>query len=146
MLKNFLLLFFALSFLACASPSHQRSFGTIMDDSLTAMSLKTKFIKDNSIPAKDISIKVHNGVVTLTGEVDNQNAVNRAIEVAEMQKGVQEVKAYLVLKDFGTLRQKQDQKSFFKTLFQTKRSKGSQSPKEKLNEKDLDEETVHDDD
>lgn len=145
MTKKFLALVFALSFLACASSTHKRSLGTIVDDSITAMGLKTKFIKDDSVPARDISVKVRHGVVTLTGELDNQNAVNRAIEVAEMQKGVKEVKAYLVLREFGNLRQKPVGKPLFKTLFQNKRSKGSLSPKEGLNEKDLDEETVRGD-
>lgn len=147
MIKNLSIILLAFAFLACAAKTQSRSFGQIVDDSFTAIQLKSKFIRDDSIPAKNISIKVQQGVVTLTGELDNETAINRAIEVAEMQKGVKEVKAYLVLKEFGHLKKTEPKPGFLKTLFSKNRSGGTRSQKTSLGETDLlEEESVRDND
>lgn len=147
MVKNLSILLLAFAFLACAAQNQSRNFGQIVDDSLTTIQLKSKFIRDDSIPAKNISIKVQRGVVTLTGELDNETAINRAIEVAEMQKGVKEVKAYLVLKEFGHLKKTSSKPGFLKTLFSKNRSGGTPSQKTSLGETDLlEEESVRDND
>lgn len=90
---------------SCASTAHKRSFGEVIDDEVVAVNLKTKFMKDKAVPAKKILIRVWKGVVTLKGELDSQSSINRAIELAEKQRGVREVNSLLVLQGFGTLKE-----------------------------------------
>lgn len=146
-MATFVFVFFLLS---CAATPQKRSLGQVMDDSFLTMQLKSKFVRDKTVPAGAVSVKIRHGVVTLTGEVNDQKAINRAVELSEMQKGVKEVRAYLVLKEFGQLQKKgasADNRSFFKTLFSNDRSKGSESITKGLQEKDLlEKETVHDND
>ena len=81
-------------------------------------------------------------MVTLKGEIEKQEQINRAIELAEEQKGVKEVKAFLVLKPYGHLRES-GKKPFFRNWF--KRSSkgravtasGKTDNKTKLQEKNL---------
>src|SRR5687768_8173219 len=94
-----------LCFTHCASSGGRRSFAQAVDDEVIALNLRTKFMKDKDVPANDILISVWNGVVTLKGEIDQQEQINRTIEIAERQRGVKEVKAHLVLKEFGQLRE-----------------------------------------
>ena len=123
---------------ACASHSEKRNIGQVIDDQFISVKLKTKFMKDDLIKSKDIDIKVRKGTVTLKGEVDNHDQINKAIEISEMQKGVKEVKAYLVLKEFGRLPNTRKVKKR-KTLFLNKRLQNSNS-EDDLQEQDLENE------
>lgn len=125
----------------------KRSLGEAISDEVIAFHLNAKFAKDKIVPAKDILIGVKKGVVTLRGELKTQEQINRAIEIAELQKGVKEVKAFLVLKEFGNLReddtaQNTEKKSFFKSLLPS-RSKEAGHQVAKSNSR-LKEKTLHD--
>lgn len=104
----------------CSATPKKRSFGQVIDDNVILVKLKTRFIKDKKVPSKDISIQVWKGVVTLKGELQTQEQINHAIELAEMQKGVREVKTYLVLNGFGELK-KPGPGNSFKSIFKKKR-------------------------
>lgn len=118
--------------------AQKRSFGDVVDDTLIASKLRIKFMNDKLVPAKDIKIKVLQGVVTLNGELTTQDEINRAIEISEKQNGVREVKAYLVLKEFGELRSEPDKKGHGFSLFGKRgESKPKQDNKDSLKEKDL---------
>lgn len=53
--------------------------------------VKAKFVADDAVKASQIEVTTKNGVVTLTGNVDSENAKKRAIELAEATKGVTSV-------------------------------------------------------
>lgn len=133
----FMILVFAVS---CAAGGKKRTFGQALDDEFIALSLRTKFIKDKTVPSNEILINVWQGVVMLKGEMENQDEINRAIELAERQKGVKEVKAFLVLKSFGRLKEDKTKakkkKSFFKEIFGTK-EKSRSAKSDVLQEKNL---------
>lgn len=137
-LKNIIFpLLMALMTLHCAASSQSRSFGEIVEDKVVAFRLKTKYMKDRDVPAKDVSVNVWRGAVTLKGELVEQEQINRAIEIAERQKGVKEVKAFLVLKEFGESRKiKSERPSFFKKMFSSSGSKSGRK-QDTLKEKDL---------
>lgn len=99
-MKTLFPVFFIIAMLSagCSATATKRSFGQVVDDSVIHVKLKTKFAKDKLVKARDINIDVYKGVVTLQGIVETQAQINRAIEIAEQQAGVREVKAYLVLK------------------------------------------------
>jgi len=50
--------------------------------------VKSKFVADDLVKASQIEVQTSKGVVTLTGNVDNDATKNRAIELARGTKGV----------------------------------------------------------
>ena len=60
------------------------------DAGITA-NVKTKLVADEVVKASQIDVTTTNGIVTLTGNVDNENAKIRAIELAKGTKGVTSV-------------------------------------------------------
>jgi hyperosmotically inducible protein len=61
------------------------------DAGITAL-IKTKLAADDRVRASEINIDTTNGVVTLTGNVDGQDARVRALQLAKETSGVREVK------------------------------------------------------
>jgi hypothetical protein len=96
-------IFVLITLCSCAATAHKRSFGEVVDDNVVALRLQSKYMKDEIVKAKDVHIQVWKGVATLTGRVNSQAQINRAIEIAEQQKGIREVKAYLILRGEGEL-------------------------------------------
>lgn len=101
MKKLILFVLVILLFSQCSATTSKRSTGETIDDSVIMTKLRAKYINDKTVKSNQIKVKSWKGVVTLSGVLDNQTAMNRAIEIAEQQNGVKEVKAYLVLKDSG---------------------------------------------
>ncbi len=83
----------------CAKNSQNRTVTRAFDESVLDLKLRSKFMKDKSVPSNRIRIDIERDVVTLQGRLQNQDQINRAIEIAEQQQGVAEVKSYLVLED-----------------------------------------------
>lgn len=96
-IRCFLIFFLALSLAACSSTPKKRSFGEVVDDAVITTKLKTKFMKDKGVKAHDIDIDTWKGVVSLKGTVESKSQISRAIELAERQRGVRQVKSYLVV-------------------------------------------------
>lgn len=94
-----LALIFLMGAFACSSTPQKRSIGEVIDDSVISNKLKVKFLKDKSVKGFKINIDTWKGVVSLRGKVNTQEQINRAVEIAERQPGVREVKSYLVLKE-----------------------------------------------
>ena len=138
MSKKVVVLLLAL-FCLVATHSHARGFTDVVDDAAIATKLRFALMNDTQVAAKNIQIKVVSGVVTLEGYVDSQEQINQAIELAEKQKGVHEVKAYLVLKEFGQLKTVKEHKSgnFFHGIFHSHGTKPAKNKKEELGEVDL---------
>lgn len=82
---------------ACSSTPHKRSIGEVIDDSVISNKLKVKYLKDKTVKGLKINIDTRKGVVTLKGRVENQRQIDRAIDIAERQPGVKEVKSNLVV-------------------------------------------------
>jgi hyperosmotically inducible protein len=54
--------------------------------------IKTKLAADPVVKAHQIDVDTNNGVVTLTGNIDSQDAKDRALQIAKETKGVVEVR------------------------------------------------------
>jgi len=54
--------------------------------------IKTKLAADDRVRASEINVDTTNGVVTLTGNVDSQEARDQAIKLAKETSGVRDVK------------------------------------------------------
>ena len=61
------------------------------DAGLTGM-IKTKLAADDRVRASEINVDTTNGVVTLTGNVDSQEARDAAVQLAKETSGVRDVK------------------------------------------------------
>lgn len=68
-----------------------RQVGTIANDGTITMKVNSKFIGDSMISTFDIDVDTHNGVVTLTGNVANQQVAERAVMLARSVYGVRDV-------------------------------------------------------
>jgi hyperosmotically inducible protein len=71
------------------------------DAGITGM-IKTKLAADGRVKASEINVDTTNGVVTLTGNVDGQDARDRAIQLAKETSGVREVKDMIAVRTGST--------------------------------------------
>jgi osmotically-inducible protein OsmY len=69
----------------------QRSVGDVIDDSLITTKIKARFAADPQVSALAINIDTVNGIVSLTGVVDSEQARQRAIQLAQGTEGVKQV-------------------------------------------------------
>lgn len=67
-------------------------------DSATTSEIKAKFLTDDIIPSRHISVETTQGIVLLTGTVDTPTQAARAEQVAKAVKGVKSVKNELKVK------------------------------------------------
>lgn len=70
------------------------SFGQMQDffsDSAITAQIKTALIGENGVEGLSISVETHQGKVILSGFVDNETRIRRAVEIASSMRGVQHV-------------------------------------------------------
>lgn len=97
MRKKILLLLGLVFLVACSSTPHKRSVGEVIDDSVISNKLKIKYLKNIHMRALKINIDTWKGVVTLKGKVKSQDQIDKAVDIAERQPGVKEVKSNLTV-------------------------------------------------
>lgn len=68
-----------------------RTIGTQVDDALITAKVKAKLMEDPITKARKIDVDTVSGVVTLTGLVESEKEINRAIEIAKSVPGVMRV-------------------------------------------------------
>jgi osmotically-inducible protein OsmY len=86
------------TFTACASTSKQEGTGEYVDDSVITTKVKSLLAADDFLKSFEIGVETRKGVVQLSGFVDSQKAVNRAVEITRSVKGVKSVKNSLIVK------------------------------------------------
>jgi hyperosmotically inducible periplasmic protein len=82
----------------CASGGHQRSSGEVFDDATITTKVKSALLKEDDVKSFDIKVETFNGTVQLSGFVDSQWQIDKAVQVASAVKGVQSVKNDLIHK------------------------------------------------
>jgi len=70
----------------------ERSAGTMLDDTTITTKVKSALIGEKDIKARNIDVDTVNGVVALSGFVDSQLEIDRALAVARSVSGVRQVK------------------------------------------------------
>ena len=65
--------------------------GTQLDDGIVTAKVKTALLSDPGVKSADIAVVTRKGEVQLSGFVDNQGQIDRAINVARVVEGVQGV-------------------------------------------------------
>ena len=87
-----------ISMVACSKPADttgmpapSTTVGTQLDDSVITARVKAALLTDPSIKGLDIAVNTRKGEVQLSGFVDNQGQIDRALEIAHGVKGVTQV-------------------------------------------------------
>ncbi|MCK9296901.1 MAG: BON domain-containing protein [Desulfobulbaceae bacterium] len=88
----FLAILLVSSLLGCASTAKHEGTGEYVDDSVITSKVKAEIFQDDSLKSSEINVETFKGVVQLSGFVNSQADINRAVEVAGSVKGVTSVK------------------------------------------------------
>jgi osmotically-inducible protein OsmY len=86
------------TFMACASTPRQEGTGEYVDDSVITTKVKSLLAADDFLKSFQIGVETYKGTVQLSGFVNSQNAVNKAVEITRSVKGVGSVKNNLIVK------------------------------------------------
>jgi osmotically-inducible protein OsmY len=89
---NFFLVILLVSFLGCASTAKQEGTGEYFDDSVITAKVKAEIFQDASLKSSEINVETFKGVVQLSGFVNSQADINKAVEIARSVRGVASVK------------------------------------------------------
>lgn len=68
-----------------------------LDDSAITAQIKAEILKDPQLKVTQINVTTTNGVVRLSGVVDNRQRLDRAMEIARGIKHVKSVESHLVI-------------------------------------------------
>lgn len=80
------------SLLGCAGTSTKESTGEYVDDSVITTKVKTAILNEPSLKVLQINVETFKGTVQLSGFVNSQANINRAVEVARGVPGVTSVR------------------------------------------------------
>jgi osmotically-inducible protein OsmY len=97
-IRYLLVLMLMATFVACASTPKQEGTGEYVDDSVITTKVKSLLAADDFLKSFQIGVETRKGIVQLSGFVDSQNAVNKAVQITRDVKGVKSVKNSLILK------------------------------------------------
>jgi osmotically-inducible protein OsmY len=89
---NFFLVILLVSFLGCAPTAKQEGTGEYIDDSVITIKVKAEILKDDTLKSSEINVETFKGVVQLSGFVNSQADIDKAVEVARSVKSVTSVK------------------------------------------------------
>jgi osmotically-inducible protein OsmY len=80
------------SAVGCASTAKQEGTGEYVDDSVITTKVKTAIFNEATLKSAEINVETFKGVVQLSGFVNSQADINKAVEVARGVSGVTSVK------------------------------------------------------
>jgi osmotically-inducible protein OsmY len=80
------------SVVGCASTSSKEGTGEYVDDSVITTKVKAAIFNEPTLKSAEINVETFKGVVQLSGFVNSQADINKAVEVARSVKGVTSVK------------------------------------------------------
>jgi osmotically-inducible protein OsmY len=76
----------------CAATRTQESTGQYMDDTAITAKVKTAIFQDPNLKSAEINVETFKGVVQLSGFVNSEADINRAVTVTRNIDGVKSVK------------------------------------------------------
>lgn len=82
----------------CASTSQKQGTGEYVDDAVITTKVKAAIFNEPSLKSLEIKVDTFKGAVQLSGFVNSQADINKAVEVARSVKGVTTVKNDMRLK------------------------------------------------
>lgn len=87
-----------IAFMGCASTRTHESPGEYIDDSVITLKVKTAILGEETLKSAEINVETFKGVVQLSGFVNSQADINKAVVVAKSVNGVISVKNDMQLK------------------------------------------------
>ncbi|MBI2902191.1 MAG: BON domain-containing protein [Candidatus Methylomirabilis oxyfera] len=82
----------------CAPTATRESAGEYLDDSTITTKIKAKLLGDPVVSGFAVSVETFRGRVVLSGFVNSQTQIDRAIALSREVPGVREVQSALVIK------------------------------------------------
>jgi osmotically-inducible protein OsmY len=76
----------------CAGTSKQESTGGYIDDTVLTTKVKAAVFNEPTLKSTEINVETFKGVVQLSGFVNSQADINKAVEIAREVPGVRSVK------------------------------------------------------
>lgn len=76
----------------CASTSTQSGTGEYIDDSVITAKVKAAILNEETLKVAEINVETFKGVVQLSGFVNSQDDINRAVVITRGVAGVKSVK------------------------------------------------------
>ena len=80
------------SVVGCSSTPKQEGTGEYIDDSVITTKVKAAIFNEPSLKSSEINVETFKGVVQLSGFVNSQADINKAVEVTRSVSGVTSVK------------------------------------------------------
>jgi len=74
-----------------ALKSGDGTMGARLDDGITTTKVKAALLADSAVKGTAIEVETQNGIVQLSGFVDSQSQIDRAVQLAQGVQGVQKV-------------------------------------------------------
>jgi hyperosmotically inducible protein len=90
--STFFIAVFIASALGCAATETRQSTSGYVDDSWITTKVKSEIFAEPSLKVAQVNVETYQGVVQLSGFVDSNAAMAKAVEVARAVKGVKSVK------------------------------------------------------
>ena len=84
--------------MGCASTSTKEGTGEYIDDSVITTKVKAAILNEPTLKSAEINVETFKGKVQLSGFVNSQGDINRAVQVTQGIKGVTTVKNDMRLK------------------------------------------------
>ncbi|MEQ1602371.1 MAG: BON domain-containing protein [Methylophilaceae bacterium] len=82
----------------CAATSEHQATGEYVDDSVITTKVKAAVFNEPSLKSAEINVETYKGKVQLSGFVNSEADINKAVEVTRGVKGVTSVKNDMRLK------------------------------------------------
>jgi osmotically-inducible protein OsmY len=76
----------------CGSTAKTEGTGEYVDDSVITAKVKTAIFNDSTLKVNEINVETFKGVVQLSGFVNSQADINKAVQIARGVAGVKSVK------------------------------------------------------
>jgi osmotically-inducible protein OsmY len=76
----------------CAATSKQESTGQYVDDTVITTRVKAAIFQEASLKSAEINVETFKGAVQLSGFVNSQADINRAVQVTQSVPGVKSIK------------------------------------------------------
>ncbi|MEQ1592546.1 MAG: BON domain-containing protein [Thiobacillaceae bacterium] len=80
------------SAVGCASTSRHEGTGEYVDDSVITTKVKAAIFNEPTLKSTEINVETFKGVVQMSGFVNSQADINKAVELARSVSGVNSVK------------------------------------------------------
>lgn len=97
-LTAFFLAILVASLLGCASTATQEGTGEFIDNTVVTTKVKAAIFNEPTLKSFEINVETFKGVVQLSGFVNSQADIDKALEVVRQVKGVKSVKNDMQLK------------------------------------------------